>query len=75
MLKIGYFADGKWSHEAFKKLIVDKDISLKFICVRFDSADDALLKYCTQYEIPYLKHPNINSNNFFEVLNKFDCVL
>ena len=75
MLKIGYFADGKWSHEAFKKLIVDKDISLKFICVRYDSTDDTLLNYCTQYDIPYLKHPNINSGAFFEVLKKFDCDL
>jgi methionyl-tRNA formyltransferase len=75
MLKIGYFADGKWSHEAFKKLIVDKDVSLKFICVRYDSADDTLFNYCTQYDIPYLKHPNINSDDFFEVLNGFDCDL
>lgn len=75
MLKVGYFADGKWSHEAFKKLIVDKDVSFEFICVRFDSSDDTLLNYCKQYDIPYLKHPNINSPEFFLVLNQFDCDL
>ncbi len=75
MLRIGYFADGKWSHEAFKKLIADKDVSLEFICVRFDSNDDTLLNYCNQYEIPYLKHPNINSPEFFSILNQFDCDL
>ncbi|WP_434282365.1 hypothetical protein [Aliarcobacter cryaerophilus] len=31
--KIGYFADGIWSHEAFKKLIIDDEISIQFICV------------------------------------------
>ncbi|OZB49333.1 MAG: formyl transferase [Polynucleobacter sp. 39-45-136] len=75
MLKIGYFADGKWSHEAFKKLILDKDISIKFICVRFDSEDNTLLNYCNQYGIPYLKHFNINSPEFFSELNQFDCDL
>lgn len=75
MLKIGYFADGKWSHEAFKKLIIDKDVSLEFICVRFDSNDDTLLNYCNQYGIPYLKHSNINSLEFFSKLNQFDCDL
>ena len=75
MLKIGYFADGKWSHEAFKKLIVDKDVSLEFICVRFDSSDDTLLTYCNQHDIPYLKHPNINSEEFYSVVEKLDCDL
>ena len=36
-LNIGYFADGKWSHKAFEKLIQDDDIVIKFICVRFDT--------------------------------------
>jgi methionyl-tRNA formyltransferase len=75
MLKIGYFADGKWSYEAFKKLIVDKDVSIEFICVRFDSDDDTLLNYCNKYNIPYLKNSNINSPEFFSILNRFDCDL
>ena len=30
-LKIGYFADGPWSHLAFEKLIEDDSIEIKFI--------------------------------------------
>lgn len=75
MIKIGYFADGKWSHEAFKKLIADRDVLIQFICVRFDSGDDTLRDYCQKYHIPCLKSPNINSSEFYSVLQKFDCDL
>ena len=38
-LNIGYIADGPWSHEAFKNLISDNEISIKFVCVMFDTQD------------------------------------
>ena len=38
-LNIGYFADGPWSHKAYKKLIKDKAIRLDIICVRFDNTN------------------------------------
>lgn len=75
MLKIGYFADGPWSHEAFKKLIADKQIAIQFICVRYDTADNTLLNYCEYYKIPYLKHENINSEEFIQIVQRFDCDL
>lgn len=75
MIKIGYFADGPWSHEAFKKLILDKDVSIRFICVRYDTADNKLLGYCETYKIPYLKSSNINSDEFIQIIQGFDCDL
>ena len=72
-LNIGYFADGQWSHNAFKKLINDKDITISFVCVRWDTADNTLKKYCTKHEIIYLKHPNINSLEFIQIVKKFNC--
>jgi len=75
MLKIGYFADGPWSHEAFKKLIVDKEIVIQFICVRYDTTDSTLLNYCEVYKIAYLKHENINSDEFINIIQCFDCDL
>ena len=41
-LNIGYFADGPWGHETFKKLIKDPEIKISFICVRYDSKDETL---------------------------------
>ncbi len=75
MLKIGYFADGPWAHEAFKKLIIDKQISIQFICVRYDTTDKVLLDYCENYNIPYLKYENINSDEFIQRVQRFDCDL
>lgn len=75
MLKIGYFADGPWAHEAFKRLIVDKQISIQFICVRYDTTDRVLWDYCENYKIPYLKHKNVNSDDFIQRIQHFDCDL
>ncbi|HEC1809152.1 TPA: methionyl-tRNA formyltransferase, partial [Campylobacter lari] len=41
-LKIGYFADGIWAHNAFKKIISDSRFSVKFIVPRYDSSDSVL---------------------------------
>lgn len=75
VLKIGYFADGPWSHLAFEKLVKDPLISIKFICVRFDTRDTVLKGFCNQYGIDYLKHENINSHEFISMANKYDCDL
>lgn len=74
-LNIGYFADGLWSHKAFEKLINDDDIFISFICVRFDTNDKVLKEYCIEYNIPYLKHKNINSNDFILQVSEFNCDL
>ena len=44
-IKVGYFADGPWAHETFKKLIADDSIEIVFICVRNDHRDTILQKY------------------------------
>lgn len=74
-MKIGYFADGVWSHLAFQKMIADKDIILSFICVRYDTKDEILKNYCLEYGIEYLKHKNINSKDFIDELKKYNCDL
>lgn len=74
-LKIGYFADGVWSHEAFKRLINNNVISIQFICVRFDTKDETLLSFSKEYNIDYLRHENINSIEFIEDISKYNCDL
>ena len=41
-LKIGYFADGPWSHKAFEKIIKDDGLNIEFICVRNNTKDYTL---------------------------------
>jgi len=74
-LNIGYFADGPWSHIAFEKIINDNDIKISFICVRYDTQDRTLKKYAKRYNITYLKHENINSEQFLSVVSQYNCDL
>jgi methionyl-tRNA formyltransferase len=75
MIKIGYFADGPWSHNAFKKLVADKNLKIEFICVRYDTNDKTLKDFSEKYSIPYLKHANVNDKDFLEKIAVFGCDL
>lgn len=74
-LKVGYFADGEWGHNAFKLLNKDKEIEIMFVCVRYDTQDDTLKQLVLDNNIDYIKHPNINSDDFLNKVRKYDCDL
>ncbi len=52
-LKIGYFADGPWSHEAFEKIIADLSLQILFIVPRFDSKDTKLEELASNHGIDF----------------------
>lgn len=74
-VKIGYFADGIWSHNAFEKIINDKDIEICFICVRFNATDKTLQNLAIKHKIDCFSHKNINSNEFINLIKKYSCDL
>lgn len=74
-IKIGYFADGPWSHEAFEKIITDKTMEVKFIVPRSDSIDNTLLNYANEYNIPYHKGIKVNSDEFYKLAASYSCDL
>ena len=74
-MKIGYFADGPWAHEAFKKIIEDETIEIKFITVRFDTKDSVLIEFAKKYNIPLEISENINSREFIERIKQYDVDL
>jgi methionyl-tRNA formyltransferase len=74
-MRIGYFADGPWSHKAFDKLICDDSVAIKFIVPRADTNDLTLFNYAKQYSIDYIKSSNINSKYFIQNLEKYECDL
>lgn len=74
-LTIGYFADGQWSHLAFKKLIKDDSIKIAFIVPRTDTKDETLRNYAKHYEIDYLTPVKVNSEEFYEQAQKYNCDL
>ncbi len=74
-LKIGYFADGLWSHEAFKLLNEDVEIEIKFIVPRTDTKDDTLKNFSKENNIDYLQGVKINSSEFYLKAKEYDCDL
>lgn len=70
-LHIGYFADGKWGHNAFYKLHDDESIAIDFICVRNDYKDPVLMKLGQENGIDVLYSPNINSDEFLGKVSSY----
>ncbi len=74
-LRIGYFADGIWSHEALNLFLNNKSLEVVFICSRFKNPDKYLLKKATQLDIDFLNDINIKNNLFIKKLHKYNCDL
>lgn len=72
-LKIGYFADGPWSHNAFLKIINDQRFDIKFIVPRNDTKDETLLNFSIKYNIDYFKSDNVNSEASLNKIISYDC--
>jgi len=72
-MRIGYFADGPWSHKAIRKLIEDDTLKIVFVCARFDKQDQTLKVISENENIPFLTHPKINSDEFLKILDRFEC--
>jgi methionyl-tRNA formyltransferase len=72
MMKIGYFADGPWAHEAFKRIISNSEFKISFIVVRYDSIDEILVEYAKKENIPLLKHKNVNSKEFLDEIKQYN---
>lgn len=72
-MKIGYFADGLWSHLALEKILKRNEVEIAFICVRNDSTDSVLPKMAEELKVPCLRHPKINSDDFIDMISAFNC--
>lgn len=74
-LKIGYFADGPWSHKAFEKIIADPTIQVTFIVPRNDTKDLTLKRFSEQYDIDYITGAKINTPEFRNKVAAYGCDL
>ncbi len=75
MIKIGYFGDGPWAHNAFKKLISDDSLKIGFVTVRYDKKDPILIELAEQNDIPVELSPNINSDEFLDRISRYNVDL
>lgn len=74
-LKIGYFADGPWSHLAFEKIITDPNLEVAFIVPRFDTTDETLKNYAEKYSIDYFLCGNVNAADSINKIRSYNCDL
>lgn len=70
-MKIGYFGDGPWAHEAFKRLVNDESIKIEFVTVRYDKRDPALIALAEEFGVPIELSQNINSDEFIDRIAKY----
>lgn len=75
MLTIGYFGDGPWAHEAFKRLVDDTTTEIRFVSARYDKPDTILCSLAEGQGIPLKIHKNINSDEFMEAIKEYDVDL
>lgn len=73
--RIGYFADGPWSHEAFKLLNGDNSIEIAFIMPRVDTVDETLKEFALEFNIEYLFPEKINTPSFLKKAKRYNCDL
>ena len=71
--RIGYFADGPWSHLAFEKIIKDPRFEVAFIVPRTDTKDLTLKNYADKFNIDYFKCDNVNSKDALEKIDGYSC--
>lgn len=72
-MKIGYFGDGPWAHQALELILKDQRFEVGFICARFEHPDPVLKSFAASRKLPFLIHRNINSPEFLDELKKFSC--
>jgi methionyl-tRNA formyltransferase len=71
-MKIGYFADGPWSHKSLDKLVAAGH-EIAFITPRFDRQDPFLKVFCEKNDIFWLVENNVNSDKYIDRVSKFNC--
>ena len=74
-LRIGYFADGPWSHQALDRVLNDDTLQVVFVCARNDRPDQVLRIKAEEKNIDFITHPKINSNEFVNKLRNYNCDL
>ena len=74
-LKIGYFADGPWSHRALDRLLRDETLQLGFVCARNDAPDPVLKARASENGLDFITHPTINSTEFVARMRAYECDL
>ena len=70
-MKIGYFADGPWSHLALSKIVSDKSLEVVFIVPRYKNQDFILKEKAKELNVDFLPLEDVNSEESIIKLEKY----
>jgi len=74
-MRIGYFADGRWAHEALDRIRHLDGVKVGYIVARYESPDPVLESAAEDLGVPFLVDANVNSEAFRTTLRDFDVDL
>ena len=74
-MKIGYFADGPWSHKSLEKIIEDPRYEIAFIVPRFENQDPILKLFAKKLNVDFLVLKNVNSIKSLKILESYNADL
>lgn len=63
-MRIGYFGDGPWAHQAFDRILRDGRFEILFVVPRHPAMDGQLKARAEQAGIPFLVQPDVNDPDF-----------
>lgn len=75
MIRIGYFADGPWSHKALEKISRNSDLLVCFIVARYSNPDQILKRWAKKLNIKFFVFKDINKKECLEIFAKFNADL
>ncbi|WP_418113760.1 formyltransferase family protein [Vibrio scophthalmi] len=71
-MRIGYFADGPWSHKAIELISETESLEIVFIVPRFDTQDPVLKEWADKLCVPYIPVRDVNTQEFLSVMDEFE---
>jgi methionyl-tRNA formyltransferase len=70
-MRIGYFADGPWSHRALELITQNQDHKVIFIVPRYENQDPVLRCWAEKIGASFMPCRDVNSKEFIETLKRY----
>ena len=71
-MRVGYFADGPWSHTAIEKIVESDYLEIVFIVP--DSTDKTQFKRVgREISVPYIPSENVNAKEFIDRISRYEA--
>ena len=69
-INLGFFGDEKWAYNSLLKILKNKRMNIKFLCLRKNNPDKNLIKLAKKKKLQYFIFNNVNSNSTFNIIKK-----